>query len=626
MDLALIAWFVFLSPLIAFPLSYFAGLKWKNWSGIIASSSIAVSLILSFILYLYYSVPVHSSYNWFYSFNYGIFVDHLSIAMVMMVSFVSLMIHLFAIYYMGKDPNRHVYFAETSLFTAGMLGLVLSSNLLEFFLFWELVGLCSYLLIGFWFFKPNAASAAKKAFIVTRVGDMSFVIGLAVLYSSLSPLTANPLSIPFLINNMPFVLSVLGSGKLALVSILFLGGAIGKSSQFPLHVWIPDAMEGPTTVSALIHAATMVTAGIYLVARIYPLYYYSGPDVLYTLAIIGSFTAIFAGILGLVVNDIKRILAYSTISQLGYMLSALGLFSVIGLSAVGYAMFHLFVHAFFKAMLFMGAGVILLTLMELRDVKRMGGLWKRMPITVSIIFIGALALSAIYPTAGYFSKDEIISAAYVYMTSSGAWYYALPWIFLTVGAFLTAAYTFRMFFLVALGKPRSELADHAKDPSILVLLPLIPLAILSIIYGFFRGDFLSYLGGSNNLYVPLYIKYLPLTLALLGILVTYLIYGRETWMHMDLSKSRVYSLVKNKFYMDKLFTGSVAERGILPISGKFASFENSYNTDVEKLGRHALDLGTAMRKLQSGVIESYFALIILGSAVVFIIALIVGVI
>ncbi len=626
MDISIIAWFVFLTPLIGFPVSYFAGHVRRNLSGIVASASIAISFALSFALYLGYTSPVESSISWFYSFSYGVYVDPLSISMALMVSFVSLMIHLFAIYYMGKDPNRHVYFAETSLFTAGMLGLVLSSNLLEFFLFWEIVGLCSYLLIGFWFFKPNAASAAKKAFIVTRVGDMAFIIGLAILYSTLVSYFPNPLNIQFLVTHAPEVMAAIGQTNLYIVLFLFLGGAIGKSSQFPLHVWIPDAMEGPTTVSALIHAATMVTAGIYLIARLYPLYYVSGTETLYVLAIIGSFTALFAGLLGLVVNDIKRILAYSTISQLGYMMSALGFYSVIQGSAVGFAMYHLFVHAFFKAMLFMAAGAIILTLMDLRDVRKMGGLWKRMPVTVSLMFVGALTLAAIFPTAGYFSKDSIISASYLYMTTSGEWYQSLPWLFLTIGSFLTAAYTFRMFFLVALGKPRSDLASHAKDPPLISLAPLMVLAALSAGYGLFQADFLNYLGGSYSISVPLGIEYLPITLALIAILITYLLYAGERWKHLDLHRSRAYRVLKNKFYMDKLYTNVIAERAILPLSSAFSSAEERYNAGVEKLGRKTLDFGTFLRKLQSGVLESYFTLIILTSAVVLILAIVLGVI
>ena len=333
-------WFIFISPLIGFVLSYGIGRKRRNLAGIIASLSILGSLIASLVTFLQVqsSGAIYNHFQWFYNINAGIYIDHLSLVMAIMVSFVSLMIHLFALYYMKDDPNRHIYFAETALFTAGMLGLVVASNLVLFFLFWELVGLCSYLLIGFWFFKPNAASAAKKAFIVTRVGDLLFLVGMALLYESLTGFTGlgsnSPLSIPFLITNASAISAYVGKATLGIVAVLFLAGAAGKSSQFPLHVWIPDAMEGPTTVSALIHAATMVTAGVYLVARVFNLFYFSADFALYSVVILGSFTAIFAGIVGLFVNDIKRILAYSTISQIGYMLSAIGLGGLLRLPEI----------------------------------------------------------------------------------------------------------------------------------------------------------------------------------------------------------------------------------------------------------------------------------------------------
>ncbi|BAB60273.1 NADH dehydrogenase I chain I [Thermoplasma volcanium GSS1] len=314
-------WMIFIAPLLGFVFSLVIGKFYRKWSGAVASFFIFLALV--FAILSYFQVlkgPIYNSYHWFYNIDYGIYIDNLAITMAIMVSFVSLMIHLFAIYYMKDDPNKHVYFAETSLFTAGMLGLVISSNLVLLFLFWELVGLCSYLLIGFWFFKPNATAAAKKAFIVTRVGDLSFIIGMSILYYSLVNVTGDPLSIPYLISHASLIASQIGKVRLGIIAIFILGAAIGKSAQFPLHVWIPDAMEGPTTVSALIHAATMVTAGVYLVARLYQVFLYAAPFAMYAVAIIGSFTALYAGILGLVVNDVKRILAYSTISQLGYRL------------------------------------------------------------------------------------------------------------------------------------------------------------------------------------------------------------------------------------------------------------------------------------------------------------------
>jgi NADH-quinone oxidoreductase subunit L len=623
------AWLIFISPLVGFVLSYLVGIKYRNWSGIIASTSIGLSLLFSYLTYLQVNAsgPIHESVHWFYSINYGIYVDHLSLVMVLMVSFVGLMIHLYAMHYMGKDPNRHVYFAETALFTAGMLGLVISSNLVFFFLFWELVGLCSYLLIGFWFFKPNAASAAKKAFIVTRVGDLLFLAGMALLYTHLIGFTglngSSPLSIPYLINNAGLVAAHVGKVTLGIVSVLFLAAAAGKSSQFPLHVWIPDAMEGPTTVSALIHAATMVTAGIYLVARLFQIFQASAPFALESVAILGAFTAVFAGILGLVVNDLKRILAYSTISQLGYMLAAIGLggFLTIGYSGVAYGMYHLVVHAMFKALLFMTAGSLLLAMMELRDVRRMGGLWKRMPVTVTLMFIGAITLAAIPPTAAYFSKDAIIDAAWTYFTGSGYGFISfLPWLFLVTGALLTVLYTFRMFFLVALGKPRSKLAEEAKDPPLHVQIPLFFLAAFSLGFGIWQSHFYDYISPSTPIpSAPIYIEAIPWAFIVIGVVITYYLYGTERWKHFHFSGNPLYKVVKNKFYIDYLFTNIIAERVILPLSAAFSTFESHYNTSVDVVGHDTMRLGTFMRRIQDGIIRNYFVVLISGISIIFII-------
>lgn len=622
------AWMIFISPLIGFVLSYTLGKYKKNLAGVIASLSIFGSLIFSYLTFNQVNVSgqaIYESYQWFYNIHFGIYIDHLSLIMALMVSLVSLMIHLFAMYYMGKDPNRHVYFAETSLFTAGMLGLIISSNLVFFFLFWELVGLCSYLLIGFWFFKPNAASAAKKAFIVTRVGDLLFLIGMAVLYASLIGYqnlgNNSPLGISFLIHNAQSIAAYIGPTKLGIVSLFFLGGAAGKSSQFPLHVWIPDAMEGPTTVSALIHAATMVTAGVYLVARLYSVFYYSAPFAMYAVAFLGAFTAVFAGVIGIVVNDLKRILAYSTISQLGYMLSAIGLAPIIGEAGVSFGIYHLVVHAMFKALLFMTAGAILLTLMDLRNVKEMGGLWRKMPITVTLMFIGSITLSAIPPTAAFFSKDTIISAAWTYFTASGMTIGSfLPWLFLSLGALLTVIYTFRMFFLVALGKPRSHLAEHARDPPIIVLLPLFVLAFFSLALGIWQTGFYNYIySGTTITEVPIYIEAVPWAYLAIGVVVTYVLYGTERWKSLKLEDNILYRIVKNKFYLDYLFTRVIAERTILPISASISAAESGYNSAVDRTGRGTLSLGTFFRKLQSGVVENYFTVLIAGISLIFII-------
>ncbi|MEM0158064.1 MAG: NADH-quinone oxidoreductase subunit L [Thermoplasmataceae archaeon] len=633
-------WFIFLSPAIAAPVSLAVGRRRRFWAGIIASLSILISLILTYVAFIHLNAtgPIENQYLWFFNIDVGIYIDNLAIVMAFMVSFVSLMIHLFALYYMGKDPNKHVYFAETALFTSGMLGLVVSSNLVEFFLFWELVGLCSYLLIGFWYFKPNATSAAKKAFIVTRVGDLLFLVGMAVLYESLTNFTfvqgvTGPLDIPFLITNAGSIAAHIGATKLGIVAVLFLAGAAGKSSQFPLHVWIPDAMEGPTTVSALIHAATMVTAGVYLVARVFPIYYFAAPFAIYSVIGMGAFTAVFAGIIGIFVNDIKRILAYSTISQLGYMLAAIGIGALafpaaagsVSYEGVALGIFHLVSHALFKALLFMSAGAILIALMDLRDTREMGGLWRKMPWTISLLFIGSLSLVAFPGTSGYFSKDAIISAAWEYHivdSSLSAW---IPWIFLVTGSFLTTVYTFRMFFRVALGKPRSYLAEHAKDPSIIALLPLFLLAAGSLLLGLVQGDFYGYLSTPYFIpSVPFYVESIPIILLALGIAITYVIYGTDLWKRINVGSNPLYRVARSKFYLDYVFTNIVAERFIAPISGAFTLFEDYYNSAVDAVGSATANFGTTLRRIQDGIVENYFIVLIIGIAVVFVIVELLG--
>jgi NADH-quinone oxidoreductase subunit L len=624
-------WFIFLSPIFGFVLTYVVGRYYRNLSGIIASLAVLGSFIAAVLTFFYVQSngTIYNSYEWFYNIHAGIYIDHLTLVMALMVSFVSLMIHLFALYYMKDDPNKHIYFAETSLFTAGMLGLVVSSNLVLFFLFWELVGLCSYLLIGFWFFKPNATAAAKKAFIVTRVGDLLFLVGMAILYSSLQGFhglgSNSPLSIPFLIANAKAIAAYVGPNVLGAVAVLFLAGAAGKSSQFPLHVWIPDAMEGPTTVSALIHAATMVTAGVYLVARVFNIYYYSAPFALYSVVILGAFTALFAGIVGIFVNDIKRILAYSTISQIGYMLAAIGLGGVFGYGGVSFGMFHLVVHAVFKALLFMSAGAILIALMDLRDTRYMGGLWKRMPMTITLLFIGSLALIAFPYTSGYFSKDTIIAASWQYYAHYGTFSSFLPWLFLAIGALLTTLYTFRMFFRTALGKPRSYLAEHAKDPSVFALLPLFVLAIGALGLGAIQSYFYGYIDSSYQMpNIPFYIDIIPMTLMAIGLVITYVLYGTTIWQRFKFAKNPLYRIAKNKFYLDYLFTNIIAERVIVPISAGFTLFENSYNKAVNNVGTSTLKLGDMFRKIQNGVVENYFVVLIIGVSVIFIIVKLLG--
>lgn len=614
--------FIFLLPLLMFPVLLILGKIKENYrqlTGIIATSTIFISFLLSLYLYLYVHYLDFES-TWFYNFTWGIYVDPLSITMALMVSGVSFLIHMFAIGYMGKDPNKHVYFAETTLFTGGMLGVVLSANMVMFFLFWELVGLCSYLLIGFWWFKPNAASAAKKAFIVTRVGDVLLILGLSILFWQFLKY-GNPLSIYTIIQHSQDV----DRFQLALAGALILGGAAGKSAQFPLHVWIPDAMEGPTTVSALIHAATMVTAGIYLVARIYPVYLYALPWAGYLVLYIGAFTAFLAGTMGIVMNDIKRILAYSTISQLGYMLAALGLGIVASQYTVSISIYHLVVHAFLKALLFLSAGAVLYSLLDIRDIRKMGGLWKRMPITITAMFIGSLTLVGFPPTAGYFSKDEIITLSYYVFQMNSSVFYA--WILLLTGVFLTTVYTFRMFFTVALGNPRSYVAENARDPPWVMIIPLLVLSFLSLTYGIFQEGFYSYIG-SYSFNIPFYVEILPLILVLLGIYVAWIFYGSVRYSAEDFAKKSgiFYRIVKAKYYLDYLYTNIIADRMIVFISYAISLFDR-YVVDgfVNGVGRFFSYASSVTRRLQTGVVQNYATLIIIGLIIFLIIGRILGV-
>ncbi len=605
MDLSIILTFlIFGLPLAGFPFVIGVGFVKKNYSMYLGTSLIFISFLISLYVMFTYTVKgilVQYSFNWLPSLPaiipLGVYADNLSMIMALMVSFVGFLIILFSVGYMKEDPNRHVFFGEMVLFTSSMLGLILASSLLMLFIFWELVGLCSYLLIGFWYYKPNAASAAKKAFIVTRVGDVFFIagIGAAILYSSGG------------------ALSVAGLGSIHLmwqktiVSLLLFGGAIGKSAQFPLHVWIPDAMEGPTTVSALIHAATMVTAGVYLIARTYTIF---TPASLSVVLYIGVVTIILSGLIGLVVNDIKRILAYSTIGQIGYMVAALGL--GLGATSIGLSIYQLEAHAFFKALLFLAAGSILHAVMNVRDINKMGGLWKKMPITVTSMFVGALALSGFPGLAGFFSKDSIITASYGVSI--------FVWALLAIGGFLTTLYAFRMFFKVALGKPRSNAAEHAHESRWIMLIPIVILAAFSVIFGIFQQGFYTFLNPASVV-VPLGIAplklmdFIPVILMLLGMGLAYYVWGRNSTIPKTVANGAqdFYLLIKNKFYLDVFFTNVIAERGILGLSAVSDGFERRAIGGLVNLSGDVFEnSGKIFRKIQTGLARQYVLLILIG--------------
>lgn len=411
-----------------------------------------------------------------FQFNIGFLVDRLCAIMVVTVTFISLLVHIYSIGYMRDDAGYQRFFSFISLFTFAMLTLVMANNFLQLFFGWEGVGLVSYLLIGFWFKKPSAAEGSLKAFLVNRVGDFGFLLGIAAVFNYF-----NTIDYASVFERAPLLLSTHISifpghewSVITVACILLFIGAMGKSAQVPLHVWLPESMEGPTPISALIHAATMVTAGIYLVARLSPLFEYSA-TALSLVLIVGATGALFTGILALVQNDIKRIVAYSTLSQLGYMVAALGA------SAFSASIFHLVTHACFKALLFLAAGSVILALHHEQDIRNMGGLRKYMPITYLTFLIGALSLAAIPPFAGFYSKDTIIEVIQ-HASIFGAGY---AYICVLTGAFVTALYIFRGFFLVFHTQPRfsDEQAKHLRESPAVIWIPLVILAIPSLILG-----------------------------------------------------------------------------------------------------------------------------------------------
>jgi NADH-quinone oxidoreductase subunit L len=419
-------------------------------------------------------------YTWWQSgslsFDVGFLIDRLSALMMLVVSFVSLMVHIYTIGYMHDDPGYQRFFSYISLFTFAMLMLVMSNNFLQLFFGWEAVGLMSYLLIGFWYTRESAIYANLKAFLANRVGDFGFILGVALVlayFGTLDYASAFSRASEFPNETIEILPGAVWS-VITLICILLFVGAMGKSAQFPLHVWLPDSMEGPTPISALIHAATMVTAGIFMVARMSPLYELS-ETALSVVMIIGTITAFFMALLGIVQNDIKRVVAYSTLSQLGYMAAALGA------SAYAAGIFHLMTHAFFKALLFLAAGSVIIALHHEQDMRKMGGLKAYMPITYWTSVIGALALAGIPPFAGFFSKDAIIEAVHAsQIFGSGFAYLAL-----TTGVFVTAFYTFRLLFMTFHGEPRMDqhTLEHVHESPWVVTLPLMLLAIASIFAG-----------------------------------------------------------------------------------------------------------------------------------------------
>jgi NADH-quinone oxidoreductase subunit L len=583
-------------------------------------------------------------------------MDQLSALMAVVVSVVSLMVQIYSLGYMhGDEAGYYRYYTYMSLFTFSMLGLVLSDNLLFTFVFWELVGLCSYLLIGFWFHKKSAADAAKKAFIVTRIGDFGFLAGILILYFNTHTFDIMQL------HNLA-VTGVLGGSALMWSAIGLFAGAMGKSAQFPLHVWLPDAMEGPTPVSALIHSATMVCAGVFLVARTMPLFVYSH-EAITLVAVIGGFTAIFAATMGLVANDIKRVLAYSTISQIGYMMLGLGVVGM-GLSqtvnsphlsslfgteelllmtkaAVAVGMFHLFTHAFFKALLFMGSGSVNHSTGTF-DMRLMGGLRKTMPWTYWTFLIGSLSLAGIWPLAGFWSKDGILAAAFNDQP--------VLFILAMITVFLTAFYMFRAIFMTFHGEYRGGATDdgqdhrHTHESPWVMIGPLVFLAILAIVAGWWNvaGNFSSFFGneveagqGFMSVFkvftqtesgVPL--PLISLVVALLGIFSAYAVYLKKWVTAESIGKvfGLLYKLVYRKYFFDELYENIIVK--LVLIKGLFTGFQlfdtRGIDGAVNGAGEIITEGGKAIRRAQTGQLQLYGLFIGIGLAVIAICVLLWG--
>ncbi len=473
--------------------------------------------------------------------SFSIHLGSLQILMLLIISIVSFLVHLYSYGYMERDDRIRVFYAYLALFTFSMFGLVMAANLLWIYIFWELVGVCSFLLIGFWYFKPEAREAAHKAFVVTRIGDVGFFIAILLVFWHVGSFEVSDLKTAVVSGQM-------SPGLITLLAILIFIGAVGKSGQFPLHTWLPDAMEGPTPVSALIHAATMVAAGVYLVANLFFLFQAS-PPAMDVVAYIGGFTAIFAATIGLMQHDVKRVLAYSTVSQLGFMMLALG--------SAGYVagVFHLFTHAFFKALLFLGAGAVIVLLAHEQDLRKMGGLWKTHRQLGVWFLAGCLSIAGIPPFSGFFSKDEILFSVYQDGRTG---------LFVTglIASFFTALYMFRLFFLVFAGEPRGPKADRPV-PAVMMI-PVAVLGILSIGSGWVGllpgGGFENWLAAGNESVsdaasVPVWLAVVTVAVSLAGIGLAWLFYGNGKFSACQAAQTVpwLHRLVLNKYYVDELY-------------------------------------------------------------------------
>ncbi|WP_066389477.1 NADH-quinone oxidoreductase subunit L [Neobacillus mesonae] len=614
------AWLIPLFPLLSFLLLLLIGKRLKEASAYVGILLTLASLVFSIlVLFERFSEPSYlAKFNWLtigdMHLTAGFEVNQLNALMLFIVSLVSFLVHTYSKGYMHGDERFHIFYAYLGLFTFAMLGLVISPNILQTYIFWELVGVGSFLLIGFYYYKEEAKAAAKKAFIMTRIGDVGLLIGMILLFWQTKSFEYSEIF-------KAVEAGAVSNTMITLTAILIFVGAIGKSGQFPLHTWLPDAMEGPTPVSALIHAATMVAAGVYLVAALFPLFLASKTALL-TVATIGGITAIFAASIGLVQTDIKRVLAYSTVSQLGYMMLALG--------SAGYVagVFHLMTHAFFKALLFLAAGSVIHAV-HTQNIEEMGGLWKKLKFTAPLFLIGTLAISGVPGLSGFFSKDEILVAA---------WEGGHPVLFLLalIAAFMTAFYMFRLFFMVFTGENRGNQKNVHESPSVMTL-PMVLLGILAVVAGYVNTPwFGSFLGdwlvdgnpalGHSHIEGPAWIMIAATVVSLAGILLAYLIYGKRSIAPDWLSGKgdMLHTVLYNKYYIDELY-----QKTIIALVAGFSyllRFIDVFIVEglVKGVTGIVQGLGRTGSKMQSGQVQTYGAVAFLGLAVLVVIFALTG--
>lgn len=550
----------------------------------------------------------------------GILLDPISVMMLVVITTVSFMVHIYSLGYMHGEVGFQRYYALLSLFSFSMLGLVVATNIFQMYIFWELVGVSSYSLIGFYYQKPSAVLASKKAFIVTRFADLGFLIGILILsyYTKtfdFATLTAN---------NAELVISSFAGGTfmgMSLVSValalIFMGGA-GKSAMFPLHIWLPDAMEGPTPVSALIHAATMVVAGVFLVARLFPVYFFAAPDVLTMIAYIGAFTALFAAVIAITQTDIKRVLAFSTISQIAYMMAALGVSKYGDHDGLGYmaSMFHLFTHAFFKALLFLGAGSVIHAVHS-NEMKDMGNLHKYMKITSITFLIACLAIAGIPPFSGFFSKDEILAAAF----------HNQPIVFWTlwIVAGLTAFYMFRLYFGIFFnGKRDYEHKPH--ESGLPMAIPLMILAVFSVFTGLIPfSEFISSDNKPFEMHIDMVVASLSVVAAIVGIVVAYTMYFKDSNKPATVAArlKGLYTASLNKFYLDEVWMFITKKVIFNCVSRPIAWFDRHViDGTMDNIANVTQKASHRVRGLQSGQMQRYVAFLVAGTILIAILVLI----